>query len=78
MKIIAIFTKEVYEVSVETNKTNEPYSINIDGTTLHITKDEWHQIKTFIDKSIDFFEKNSKKICIYQKKVVYLHRSFLH
>ena len=59
MKIIAIFTKEVYEVSVETNKTNEPYSINIDGTTLYITKDEWHQIKTFIDKSIDFIENNS-------------------
>lgn len=58
MKIVKSFTKEDYEVSVETNKNNEPYSINIDGTTLYITKDEWSQIKTFIDKSIDFVENN--------------------
>ena len=58
MKIVKSFTKEDYEVSVETNKNNEPLSINIDGTTLYITKDEWHQIKTFIDNSIDFVENN--------------------
>ena len=58
MKTTASFTKEDYEISVETNKKNEPYSINIDGTTLYITKDEWSQIKTFIDNSIDFIENN--------------------
>lgn len=59
MGIINNCSIEDYEISVENNiNEDDTFIIIIEDTTLHLSKDEWHQIKTFIDKSIDFIENN--------------------
>ena len=59
MRIINNCSNKDYEISVENNLNEDnTFIIIIENTTLHLSKDEWTQIKTFIDKSIDFIENN--------------------
>lgn len=55
MKIQDIFTEAGYDVSVESN-TDTSFNIKIDNFSLCVFKDEWDQIKKFIDDSIDFID----------------------
>jgi hypothetical protein len=56
MKLQDTFTEEGYDVSVESN-TDTSFTIKIDDIyTMRVFKDEWEQIKKFIDDSIDFID----------------------
>lgn len=56
MKLQDTFTEEGYDVSVESN-TDTSFTIKIDDIfTMSVFKDEWEQIKKFIDDSIDFID----------------------
>lgn len=56
MKLQDKFTEEGYDVSVESN-TDTSFTIKIDDIfTMNVFKDEWEQIKKFIDDSIDFID----------------------
>ena len=56
MKLQDTFTEEGYNISVESN-TDTSFTIKIDDIfTMSVFKDEWEQIKKFIDDSIDFID----------------------
>lgn len=57
MKLQDTFTEAGYSVSVESN-TDTSFNIKIDDFSLCVFKDEWEQIKKFIDDSIDFIDKH--------------------
>lgn len=52
------FTEAAYEISIEGDNFGEDFYINLDGKTLYLSKDEWQQIKSFIDNSIEFIGNN--------------------
>lgn len=52
------FTETAYEISIEGDNFGEDFYINLDGKTLYLSKDEWQQIKSFIDNSIEFIGNN--------------------
>lgn len=58
MKIKNTFTEEGYEISIEGDNFGQDFYINLDGKTLYLSKDEWQQIKSFIDNSIEFIGNN--------------------
>ena len=56
MKLQDTFTDEGYSVSVESN-TDTSFTIKIDDIfTMSVFKDEWEQIRNFIDDSIEFID----------------------
>jgi hypothetical protein len=56
MKLQDTFTEEGYSVLVESN-TDTSFTIKFDDIyTMSVFKDEWEQIKKFIDDSIDFID----------------------
>lgn len=56
MKLQDTFTEEGYSVSVE-NNTDTSFTIKIDDIfTMSVFKDEWEQIRNFIDDSIEFID----------------------
>lgn len=52
------FTETAYEISVEGDNYGQDFYINLDDKTLYLSKDEWQQIKSFIDNSIEFIGNN--------------------